>query len=76
MFFEIFGMQSPAVMEAGDEVLQVLEICETIEEIKEVIVTTVEEDSNTNSPPASGSGPGTKPSQVGQKGPTCSLMSQ
>lgn len=75
-------MQSPTVMEAGDEVLhsppamemgdvfQVLEVCETVEEIREVIVTTIEEDSNTNSPPVTSSGAGTKPSQVRQRGLT------
>lgn len=57
-------MQSPTVMEAGDEVLQVLEVCETVEEIKEVIVTKIEDDSVTNLPPVASSGPGTKPSQV------------
>ncbi|GLD64862.1 vang-like protein 1 isoform X3 [Lates japonicus] len=56
-------MQSPTVMEAGEEMLQVLEVCETVEEIKEVIVTTIEEDTNTNAPPVASSGPGTKPSQ-------------
>ena len=56
-------------MEAGDEVLQVLEVCEAVEEIKEVIVTTTEEDSNTNSPPAVSCGPGTKTSQVGLTSP-------
>lgn len=61
-------MQSPTVMEAGDEVLQVLEVCENVKEIKEVIVTTIEEDSNTNSPPVASSGPGSKPSQVRQRG--------
>lgn len=67
---EDLRMQSPTVMEAGDEVLQVLEVCEAIEEIKEVIVTTVEEDSTTNSPLVASSGPGTKPSQVRPRGPT------
>ncbi|KAA8579522.1 hypothetical protein FQN60_006615 [Etheostoma spectabile] len=67
-------MQSPTVMEAGDEVLQMLEICETIEEIKEVIVTTIEEDSNTNSPPVSSSGPGTKPSQDDNWGETTTAV--
>lgn len=43
-------MQSPAETEAGDEVLQVLEVCEPVEEIKEVIVTTGEGDGYT--PPA------------------------
>ncbi len=68
-------MQSPTVMEAVDEVLQVLEVCETVEEIKEVIVTTIEEDSNTNSPPVASSGPGTKTSQVRRGGPTGSHAS-
>lgn len=54
-------MESPMVMEAGEEVLQVLEVCE---EKKEVIVTTIEEDSITNSPPVVSPGPGTKTSQV------------
>ena len=66
---EDFRMQSLTVMEAGDEVLQVLEVCETVEEIKEVIVTTTEEDSNnTTLPPVVSSGPGTKPSQVRPRG--------
>lgn len=56
-------MQTPAVLEAGD-VLQVLEVCEAPEEIKEVIVTTLEEGSNTNSTPVTSCGAGTKPSQV------------
>lgn len=64
---EDFGMQSPTVMEAGEEVLQVLEVCETVEEIKEVIVTTIGEDSITNSPPVASSGQGTKTSQVRQR---------
>lgn len=70
MAVEHFGMQSPTVMEAGDEVLQVLEDCEALEEIKEVIVTTTEENSNSNSPPVASCGAGTKPSQVRQRGPT------
>jgi len=57
-------MQSPTVMEAGEEVLQVLEVWEAIEEIKEVVVATIEEDSNTNSPPVASCGLGTKTSQV------------
>lgn len=64
-------MQSPTVMEAGDVVFQVLEVCETVEEIREVIVTTIEEDSNTNSPTVASSGPATKPSQVRLRGLTC-----
>ena len=57
-------MQSPTVMDAEEEeVLQVLEVCQTIEEFREVIVTTIEEDSN-DSPPVASSGTGTKPSQV------------
>ncbi|KAI3365806.1 hypothetical protein L3Q82_000805 [Scortum barcoo] len=51
------------VMEAVDEVLQVLEVCTTVEEVKEVIVTTAEEDSSTNLLSATSSGPGTKTSQ-------------
>lgn len=66
---EDFGMQSPTVMEAGDEVLQVLEVCETVEEIKEVIVTTIEDDSIANLPPVASSGSGTKPSQVRWRDP-------
>ena len=65
-------MQSPTAMEAAEEVLQVLELGEFAEEIKEVIITTVEEDSN-NSPPVASSGPGTKTSQVRLSGPTRSL---
>lgn len=64
--------ESPTViaMEAGDEVLQVLEICETVEEIKEVIVTTIEGNSNNtfSHPVVTSSGPGTKPSQVRPRG--------
>ncbi|XP_044044173.1 vang-like protein 1 isoform X3 [Siniperca chuatsi] len=67
-------MQSPTVMEAGDEVLQVLEVCETLEEIKEVIVTTIEEDSNTNSPPVASCGPGTKTSQDDNWGETTTAV--
>ncbi len=59
-------MQSLTVMEAGQEVLQVLEVCETVEEIKEVIVTTTEDDPVTNLPPVASSGPETKSSQVKQ----------
>lgn len=62
-------MQSPSVMEAGEEVLQVLEVCDTAEEVKEVIVTTID-GSNTGSLPAACSGPATKPSQVRRSGPT------
>lgn len=57
-------MQSPRVMEAGDEVLQVFELCEMIGEEREVIVSTIEGDTNTNSAPVPGCGPGTKPSLV------------
>lgn len=62
-------MQSPMVIEAGDEMLQVLEVCEPVEERKEVIITTIERDSNTNLPSVASSGPSSKPSQVRQ-GPT------
>lgn len=58
-------MQSPTVIEAGDEVLQVLEVCEPVEEIKEVIVTTRGEDSNPL--PEASCGPAAKPSQVRQR---------
>lgn len=58
-------MESPMVLEEGDEVLQVLEGCETLGEIKEVIVTTVEENVNPFTSPVATYGPGTKPSQVG-----------
>lgn len=57
-------MQSPAALEAGDEVLQVLEVCEAVEEAKEVIVTTVAEDANTDLLPGPSSGPSTQASQV------------
>lgn len=57
-------MQSPTAMEAEDEVLQVFEVCETIQDKKEVIVATIERDINTNSFPVAGCGPGTKPSLV------------
>lgn len=55
-------MQSPTVFEVGDEVLQVLEVCEPAEEIKEVIVTTGE--ANPKSPTVASSGPSTKSNQV------------
>lgn len=67
-FGEDLRMQSPSVIEAGEEVLQVLEVCDTAEEVKEVIVTTI--DSNTGSLPAACSGPATNPSQVRRNGPT------
>lgn len=59
-------MESSTAIEAGDELLQVLEICEAAEEIKEVIVTTVEGNSNNTAshPIVTSSGPGTKASQV------------
>lgn len=60
-------MQSPTVMEAEDEVLQVLEVCEAIEEVKELIVTNLEEDWHTNSPPVESSAPGSKLSQVRER---------
>lgn len=63
-----FKMQSPTVMEAEDEVLQVLEVCEAIEEVKELIVTNLEEDCQTNSPPVASSAPGSKLSQVRERG--------
>lgn len=68
-------MQSPAVMEAGDEVLQVFEVCAAAEEIKEVIITTTEEDSNINSPPEINCGAETKTSQVGVTSPLSSYSS-
>lgn len=68
-FGEDFRMQSPSVIEAGEEVLQVLEVCDAAEEVKEVIVTTID-DSNTSSLPAACSGPATTPSQVRRSGPT------
>lgn len=53
-------------MEAGEEVLRVLEVCEAGEQIQEVIVSPIEEDFLTNSPPVASWGPGVKPpSQVG-----------
>lgn len=55
-------------MEAEDEVLQVLEVCEAIEEVKELIVTNLEEDCQTNSPPVASSAPGSKLSQVRERG--------
>lgn len=55
-------MQSPTVFELGDEVLQVLEVCEPVEEIKEVIVTTGE--LNPKTPTVASSGPSTRSNQV------------
>lgn len=46
-------MLSPTVMEEGDEVLQVLEVGEAVEEVKEVIVSTIEEEIRRSSPPNS-----------------------
>ncbi|XP_035467467.1 vang-like protein 1 isoform X5 [Scophthalmus maximus] len=48
-------------MEAGEEVLRVLEVCEAGEQIQEVIVSPIEEDFLTNSPPVASWGPGVKP---------------
>lgn len=60
---EDLTVQAPPVME--DEVLQVLEVCKAMEEIKQIIVTTVDEDSISNSPQAVASPvPGSKLSQV------------
>ena len=67
-------MQSLTVMEPGDEVLQILEVLETTEEIKEVIVTNIEEDCNIKPPPVASSGSGTKPSQVRLRDPTVSVF--
>ncbi|XP_065807776.1 vang-like protein 1 isoform X3 [Labrus bergylta] len=68
-------MQSPTVMEAGEEeVLQVLEVCEDIEETMEVIVTTIEEDFITNIPPVASSGPGTQTSQDDNWGETTTAV--
>jgi len=53
------------VMEAGDEVL---EVCEAVQELRAVIVTNIDGDSITNSPPGAGSGAGAKPSQVRAEG--------
>lgn len=50
------------MFEVGDEVLQVLEVCEPAEEIKEVIVTTRE--AKPKSPTVASSGPSTKSNQV------------
>lgn len=68
-FGEDLRMQSPSVIEAGDEVLQVLEVCDTAEEAKEVIITTTDH-SNAGSLPAACFGPANKPSQVRRNGPT------
>lgn len=55
-------MQSATVFEVEDEVLQVLEVCEPAEEIKELIVTTGE--ANLKTPTVTSSGPSTKSNQV------------
>lgn len=57
-------LPSPAVMEAGDELLHALH---SIEDMKEIVVTTIEEDSDRTLPPVS-AGSGTKPSQVRPEG--------
>nr|XP_040034838.1 vang-like protein 1 isoform X3 [Gasterosteus aculeatus aculeatus] len=67
-------MQAPAAMEAADEVLQVLDVCEAIEETREVIVTTIEEDPIRNSPPVASCGAGTKPSQDDNWGETTTAV--
>ncbi|TNN25157.1 hypothetical protein EYF80_064715 [Liparis tanakae] len=55
-------------MEAGDEVLQVLQVCEAVQELRAVIVTNVDGDSMSSSPPGAGAGAGAKPSQVRAEG--------
>ncbi|XP_030010227.1 vang-like protein 1 isoform X3 [Sphaeramia orbicularis] len=67
-------MESPTVMEGEEEVLQVLEVCETIEEIKELIVTTIEEDPKINPPPVVSAGPAPKPSQDDNWGETTTAV--
>lgn len=59
------------VMETADEMLQVLEVFETVEDTKEVIVTTVQDDCYMKSPPVASCGPVTKPSEVRLTGPAC-----
>lgn len=46
------------------EALRAAEVCEDIEAIKEVVVSTIEEEFHTSSPPVSSCGRGTKTSQV------------
>lgn len=58
MFAEDLRMQLPTMTEAGDEILQVLEVCEPVKEIQELIVTS-------NSLPVASPRPSTK-SQVRQ----------
>lgn len=58
MFAEDFRMQLPTMTEAGDEILQVLEVCEPVKEIQELIVTS-------NSLPVASPRPSTR-SQVRQ----------
>ncbi|TWW64055.1 Vang-like protein 1 [Takifugu flavidus] len=65
-------MQSPTVFELGDEVLQVLEVCEPVEEIKEVIVTTGEV--NPKTPTVASSGPSTKSNQDDNWGETTTAI--
>lgn len=55
-------MQSPSAFEVEDEVLQVLELCEPVEEIREVVVTTGEV--NLRTPTVASSGPSSKSNQV------------
>lgn len=57
-------MLSPAAMEEGDEVLQVVEICEAAEEMREVVISTIEGETRRNSGPVARCGPGSKTSQV------------
>lgn len=61
-------MQAPTVFELGDEVLQVLEVCEPVEEIRDAIIQTGE--TNPRSPTAASSGLSTKSNQVLATGPT------
>ncbi|MEQ2211767.1 hypothetical protein XENOCAPTIV_015047 [Xenoophorus captivus] len=67
-------MLSPTVMEEGDEVLQVLEICEAVDEIKEVIISTIEGQTLRNSPPVTSCGADSKTSQDDNWGETTTAV--
>ncbi|KAM9766657.1 vang-like protein 1 isoform 3-T3 [Menidia menidia] len=61
-------------MEVEEEVLQVIEVCGTTEEWKEVVVATIEGDWNRNSPPAASCGSGAKTSQDDNWGETTTAV--
>ncbi|XP_077462276.1 vang-like protein 1 isoform X2 [Stigmatopora argus] len=71
MMDEDFGTYVASVMEAGDEVLQVLEVSEPVLERGEVIVTTFGNDANL---PPSGNGAGNKSGQDDNWGETTTAV--